>query len=718
MAAVLQNSSVRAGLVYQAVTLGQHLKQALEEAGVHVVLECQAHGMNEEVLIAAGLDVFVVNLDPELEDHLDQVADILDRFDCPVIYNDGATSSGLAGWDQARWARHLAAKIKGEIDSHPPRPSDAPKIPTPPKPVAAAVAQAITPIRKAAPEPVVSSKPAPLNAPPVAPAAEPMPAAMLSPQLPTTLEFERIDLSDLALPEFAVDDEHALADSKPGAVQFGSGGELEDGFGDFDPAAFDFPSEEVSNFRPRDTDELTDLDALLKQAAPRPDELKPAANAKADGEKKASDVTTKRIEPIRTPAAESAGKAKPESPRAAAELKAPPINWSLEPLENEPLLATGEAIFGKANYGAKEPTKPAVPPSVKPAAAAPAPAKVESAVDTELAGFDFFVEPEDLAPKAIVSTSFTPPVVTPAPTKPAEVFAKVASSDLVNEAGLGDLDALFADLDSVGIDTPASQNQPAATFDSDFDFDLDVDFDTAESAPPVKAPVLQQESSFADLDALFAEDEPAAANSQPVYAPSRLVEAPISQAARHVFVLGASIGGPEAVRTFLSKLKPSVPAAFVLAQHMGAEFLDLMATQLAKASVLPVKLAQHGELLQEGVVVVVPVNRRFEVDAAGIVQFGDLASESPYSPSIDQVLCDMADRFGTNCTAIIFSGMASDAVEGSKYLASRGAKVWVQDPATCVISSMIDGAQAAGVVSYVGAPEQLADHVLDELGVL
>ena len=81
-------------------------------------------------------------------------------------------------------------------------------------------------------------------------------------------------------------------------------------------------------------------------------------------------------------------------------------------------------------------------------------------------------------------------------------------------------------------------------------------------------------------------------------------------------------------------------------------------------------------------------------------------------------MIDMADRFGQRCTGIIFSGMASDAIEGAKYLSSRGAKVWVQDPATCVISSMIDGAQAAGVVSFVGAPEQLADHVLDELGAL
>jgi two-component system chemotaxis response regulator CheB/chemosensory pili system protein ChpB (putative protein-glutamate methylesterase) len=50
---------------------------------------------------------------------------------------------------------------------------------------------------------------------------------------------------------------------------------------------------------------------------------------------------------------------------------------------------------------------------------------------------------------------------------------------------------------------------------------------------------------------------------------------------QHVFVLGASIGGPEAVREFLGALPPRIPALFVLVQHMGDEFLELMSAQLA-----------------------------------------------------------------------------------------------------------------------------------------
>jgi two-component system chemotaxis response regulator CheB/chemosensory pili system protein ChpB (putative protein-glutamate methylesterase) len=59
--------------------------------------------------------------------------------------------------------------------------------------------------------------------------------------------------------------------------------------------------------------------------------------------------------------------------------------------------------------------------------------------------------------------------------------------------------------------------------------------------------------------------------------------------------------------------------------------------------------------------------------------------------------------------------MAHDAVEGAIYMRERGGTIWVQDPATCVISSMVDGAQDAGVVSFVAAPAELAQELAGEL---
>jgi two-component system chemotaxis response regulator CheB/chemosensory pili system protein ChpB (putative protein-glutamate methylesterase) len=184
-----------------------------------------------------------------------------------------------------------------------------------------------------------------------------------------------------------------------------------------------------------------------------------------------------------------------------------------------------------------------------------------------------------------------------------------------------------------------------------------------------------------------------------------------------VFVLGASIGGPEAVRDFLGALPAGFPVLFILAQHMGEEFLELMSAQLRKSITLTVRNPTHGEHAGHGEVLIVPTTHRLQVTRDGVITLAHLPEKPPYSPSIDMVLRDVAEQFGADGGAIIFSGMAHDAVEGSKELKAKGGTVWVQDPDTCVISSMVDGAREAGVVSYVGSPAQLAQKMIAEYSV-
>jgi chemosensory pili system protein ChpB (putative protein-glutamate methylesterase) len=182
---------------------------------------------------------------------------------------------------------------------------------------------------------------------------------------------------------------------------------------------------------------------------------------------------------------------------------------------------------------------------------------------------------------------------------------------------------------------------------------------------------------------------------------------------RKVWVLGASIGGPEAVREFLAGIPRDYPALFLLAQHLGDEFVGMMTNQLMQATKLTVRSPTHGERVAHGDVVVVPNSHRLRVDAEGVVTLERNAGMSAFSPSIDRVLQDMADKFGANAGAIIFSGMSSDAAEGCRYLAEQGGEVYAQRPDTCVVSSMIDGVCETGVVSFLGSPQELAEKLLE-----
>lgn len=657
------HSTVRAGLVYQAVGLNEHLKVALGDAGVDVVVECLADRLVVDQIKSSNLDVFVVNLDPELEDHLDEVTDLLDQIRRPVIFNDGAASSGLGGWDQARWARHLAAKIKGELDSHPPRPENAPAIPMPQKRVATP-APAVVPAPAAAPAPITAAAPFAATA-------------------PVAVESAKVQELDSTFTELDMD----FATSNAAPVQES----LDEAaiMADFDASVFDLPEPSSDS----DSSGLTDLDALLRAA--------PSTNAAASTSKTA------------TPSADAFGELSlnldddfgaPTPVVAPQDERLPaPSSWALEPLESElaAVVPTGRAV-----YVAKDVENAAALAAQQAAMKKPEVKTAPPVVADELdfGDLDFFGDAK--------STTSPEPTPTPA-AKPASASAITKQIPVIPEpveasASLSDFDELFADLSAPETSAPVPSAVAVDSADS-LDFDLDLEIGVPSTGQVSSESAIDD---FAELDSLFA-DPPIAATATP----ARTAQAAVQSGPSHVFVLGASIGGPEAVKSFLCKLKANTPAAFVLAQHMGAEFLELMTSQLAKASPVPVRLAVAGNSFNAGEVVVVPVSQRFLIDDASKIKFAPLPSESPYSPSIDQVMMDMAERFGARCTGIIFSGMASDAIEGAKFMASRGCKVWVQDPATCVISSMIDGAQAAGVVSFVGAPEQLADHVLDTLSV-
>jgi chemotaxis response regulator CheB len=182
-----------------------------------------------------------------------------------------------------------------------------------------------------------------------------------------------------------------------------------------------------------------------------------------------------------------------------------------------------------------------------------------------------------------------------------------------------------------------------------------------------------------------------------------------------VWVLGASIGGPQAVKQFLAALPPDMPASFVLAQHIGGGFVSLLAEQLGRVSYLKINCAAEGMRLQENHLLIAPVEKQIDFTDTGNLHLKSVMARSIYSPSIDAVMKACAKRYRGRCRAIVFSGMGNDGRQGAREIVEHGGEVWAQDAGSCVISSMADSARGAGVVSYTGTPEELAERLVTEM---
>lgn len=180
----------------------------------------------------------------------------------------------------------------------------------------------------------------------------------------------------------------------------------------------------------------------------------------------------------------------------------------------------------------------------------------------------------------------------------------------------------------------------------------------------------------------------------------------------NVWVLGASLGGPDALKRFLSEIPNDLPVAFIVAQHLGENFVSLLAEQLDRYTDFSVMVAKSGHVIRHNEVIVVPTDEQLMINPIGAIELKKIQGQSKYTPSIDATIDDVAARYKKAAGAIIFSGMCDDGVVGCESLIARGGQVWVQDPDSCVISAMPESVAKKVAVNFSGTPEMLAEQLV------
>ncbi|MGJ7902986.1 chemotaxis protein CheB [Lysobacter sp. 1R34A] len=110
----------RVALLARAGVACDRLRSALGDAGANLVLVGDPTALEPDALDAADPDVVVVVLDPATEDALDRFENLLVDPSIEVIFEEAELTVSREGWDEARWARHLSAKLHRHDDVLPP----------------------------------------------------------------------------------------------------------------------------------------------------------------------------------------------------------------------------------------------------------------------------------------------------------------------------------------------------------------------------------------------------------------------------------------------------------------------------------------------------------------------------------------------------------------------------------------------------------------------
>lgn len=199
--------------------------------------------------------------------------------------------------------------------------------------------------------------------------------------------------------------------------------------------------------------------------------------------------------------------------------------------------------------------------------------------------------------------------------------------------------------------------------------------------------------------------------------PQVLADTPLvaGEPARQVWLLAASLGGPAAVKSFLDALPGGLPVGFVYAQHIDASFEAALPQAVGRHSQWQVNPARQGDPVRCGEVVVAPIGCELGFDDEGRMRTGERAWPEPYSPSIDQLMLNLAQRYGGSCGVIAFSGMGSDGSAAAAYVKRQGGEIWTQRGDSCACSSMPDSLREGGYSSLSGDPRELAEALVNRL---
>ena len=122
------DSPVRVALLARPGDARDQLRRALAELGAQMVAEGDPAELDPAQVAGEQPTVVLVSLEPAIEDSLARFDDLLAAPGIEVMYDDAETTRQLDGWDLARWARHLAAKLVG-ADLLPPPPGGADHVP-------------------------------------------------------------------------------------------------------------------------------------------------------------------------------------------------------------------------------------------------------------------------------------------------------------------------------------------------------------------------------------------------------------------------------------------------------------------------------------------------------------------------------------------------------------------------------------------------------------
>jgi two-component system, chemotaxis family, protein-glutamate methylesterase/glutaminase len=187
-----------------------------------------------------------------------------------------------------------------------------------------------------------------------------------------------------------------------------------------------------------------------------------------------------------------------------------------------------------------------------------------------------------------------------------------------------------------------------------------------------------------------------------------------------VLAIGASSGGPHALRYLLPRIPSDFDAGIVIVQHLPESFTEMLARWLDDICELEVKEAGSGDFIVPGRALIAPASSHIRVvRGSGGEQQVKLERDglvNGHMPSVDVLFRSVAEEVRAQATGLILTGMGNDGAEGLGAIKRSGGHTIAQDKQSSSVFGMPRVAIEKGFAQKVLSLTEMASYLVNVIG--
>jgi len=181
-----------------------------------------------------------------------------------------------------------------------------------------------------------------------------------------------------------------------------------------------------------------------------------------------------------------------------------------------------------------------------------------------------------------------------------------------------------------------------------------------------------------------------------------------SRPARHLTIIGSSVGSCGDLMRIVPRLSEGLPTAFIVIHDMQIEALSAFIEYLDARSIVPVRAIESGAPLVEGVCYVHPAAAPLEMSVQKDAPVALFCKDDTPAGVFDRFTASATKAFGSSVTAVLLSAAQGEGLVAIKSVKDAGGATIILDPAASVGPTMPEAAAAEGLAGYVSSADGLA----------